>query len=182
MKEEVQCACDFLSRILVAKNVPQQFVRPFRRRLEELLLERYKDHWHPEHPHKGSAYRCIRINGKMDPVVREAAKVTGLDFSRYLPMELTMWIDPKEVAYRFGEDGSICACSMSVNESYHNSSENSNSTWNQPPSGCYDVFSNAQSNLESYAITRAIYTCKVHAPNTMKQYPNDVRQHQEAFQ
>ena len=111
MKTEVRCACDFISRMLQTRNLPVQFIKPFRRRLEELLVERFTDHWDPQNPNKGSAYRCIRINNRMDPVVKEAAKVTGLsDISRYLPAEFTMWIDPRDVSYRFGEDGSICSC------------------------------------------------------------------------
>lgn len=113
MKEEVQCASEFFSRMLLKRNLPAQFVKPFKKRLEELLVERFKNHWDPSNPNKGSAYRCIRINGKLDPVVREAAKVTGLsNISAYLPTEFTMWVDPRDVSYRFGEDGSICSCPL----------------------------------------------------------------------
>ena len=113
MKEEVHCACEFLSRMLETRNLPIQFVTVFKKRLEELLLTRFKNHWDTANPSKGSAYRCIRINGRLDPVIRDAAKVTGLsDISTYLPAEFTMWIDPREVSYRFGEEGSICNCSL----------------------------------------------------------------------
>jgi protein Tob/BTG len=98
---------------MLSRNLPIQFIKPFSQRLEELLARRYKDHWHPGNPRKGSAYRCIRINGKMDPVVSEAAKVTGLsNIAYYLPKEFTLWIDPSEVSYRFGEEGSICQCPL----------------------------------------------------------------------
>lgn len=54
----------------------------------------------------------------MDPVVTEAAKVTGLtNIGSFLPKEFTMWIDPNEVSYRFGEDGSICQCPLSTDDS-----------------------------------------------------------------
>ena len=113
MREEVHCACEFLSRMLETRNLPVQFVRLFKKGLEELLLTRFENHWDTANPSKGSAYRCIRINGRLDPVIREAAKVTGLsDISTYLPAEFTMWIDPREVSYRFGEEGSICNCSL----------------------------------------------------------------------
>ena len=114
MKTEVQCGCEFISKLLTQRHLPVQFARPFRRRMEELLMERYKNHWNPSNPTQGSAYRCIRINGsRLDPVVREAAKVTGLsNISEYLPSQLTLWIDPSDVSYRIGEDGSICSCSM----------------------------------------------------------------------
>ncbi len=113
MKEEVHCACEFFSRMLRTKNLPHQFVDMFRARLEELLSQRFKDHWDTRNPNKGSGYRCIRINSKMDPVIGEAAKATGLkDITKYLPAEFTMWIDPRDVSYRFGEDGSICSCPL----------------------------------------------------------------------
>lgn len=113
MKEEVHCACEFLSRMLETRNLPVQFIKLFKKRLEELLLVRFENHWDTSNPSKGSAYRCIRINGRLDPVIRDAAKVTGLtDISTYLPAEFTMWIDPREVSYRFGEEGSICNCSL----------------------------------------------------------------------
>jgi protein Tob/BTG len=116
MKTEVQCGCEFISKLLTQRHLPIQFSRPFRRRMEELLMERYRNHWDPSNPNRGSAYRCIRINGcRLDPVVREAAKVTGLtNISEYLPSQLTLWIDPADVSYRFGEDGSICSCSMDL--------------------------------------------------------------------
>ena len=119
MRTEVQCGCEFISKLLTQRHLPLQFARPFKRRMEELLFDRYKDHWDPANPTQGSAYRCIRINGfRLDPVVREAAKVTGLtNISEYLPTQLTLWIDPRDVSYRIGEDGSICSCTMDLGPS-----------------------------------------------------------------
>ncbi|XP_009282772.1 PREDICTED: protein BTG1 [Aptenodytes forsteri] len=71
----------------------------------------YKHHWFPEKPCKGSGYRCIRINHKMDPLIGQAAQRIGLssqELFQLLPSELTLWVDPYEVSYRIGEDGSIC--------------------------------------------------------------------------
>lgn len=73
--------------------------------------EHYKHHWFPEKPSKGSGYRCIRINHKMDPIISKVASQIGLSqpqLHRLLPSELTLWVDPYEVSYRIGEDGSIC--------------------------------------------------------------------------
>lgn len=47
----------------------------------------------------------------MDPLIGKAACTIGLTKERLfslLPSELTMWVDPYEVSYRIGEDGSIC--------------------------------------------------------------------------
>lgn len=73
--------------------------------------DHYKHHWFPLMPSKGSGYRCIRINHKMDPLIGKAAGMIGLSHERLfqlLPSELTLWVDPFEVSYRIGEDGSIC--------------------------------------------------------------------------
>lgn len=47
----------------------------------------------------------------MDPLIGQAAEAAGLS-SKFLhqifPSELTLWIDPLEVSYRIGENGSIC--------------------------------------------------------------------------
>ncbi len=119
MKTEVQCACAFFSRMLQQKKLPAQFTELFRNKLEDVLLERFKNHWDASNPNKGSAYRCIRINSKMDPIVESAARVTGLtNISKYLPVEFTMWVDPNDVSYRFGEEGSICSCNLETTEVY----------------------------------------------------------------
>ena len=113
MKLEVQSASNFLVHLvrLSKRNVSESQLGKFRDSLIEVLRRRYRDHWFPEKPFKGSGYRCIRINGKMDPVIGQAADNCGLS-SQFLhqifPSELTMWIDPREVSYRIGENGSIC--------------------------------------------------------------------------
>jgi len=86
-------------------------LQSFKGSLETLLALRYKSHWYPEVPTKGSGYRCIRINGQMDPLVEQAGVASGFApriLRNMLPPELTLWIDPEEVAYRIGENGSIC--------------------------------------------------------------------------
>lgn len=79
--------------------------------LPSIPAEQYKHHWFPDRPCKGSGYRCIRINHKMDPLVGQAGQRIGLTIQQLyllLPSELTLWVDPFEVSYRIGEDGSIC--------------------------------------------------------------------------
>lgn len=75
------------------------------------IADHYQHHWFPNAPYRGSGYRCIRINHKMDPLIGKAACTIGLTKEQLfslLPSELTMWVDPYEVSYRIGEDGSIC--------------------------------------------------------------------------
>lgn len=113
MKLELQSASNFLVHLirLGRRNINENQLEKFRNALVEALRRRYRDHWFPEKPFKGSGYRCIRINGKMDPVISQAGESCGLSpqlIHSIFPSELTMWIDPLEVSYRIGENGSIC--------------------------------------------------------------------------
>lgn len=107
----MRSATDFLTRLVSAGRFDSTTVDSFREELDNVLYSHYQDHWFPEKPFKGSAYRCMRIvNRKMDPLIAKAGAQCGItenDLLRVLPSELTMWIDPAEVSYRIGEDGSI---------------------------------------------------------------------------
>lgn len=175
MKAEVHCACEFFSRMLESKHLPHQFASQFRTRLEELLSERFKDHWDTRNPSRGSAYRCIRINSKMDPVVSEAAKATGLkDISKYLPAEFTMWIDPRDVSYRFGEDGSICSCPLDfmVTRSEWSSSETLTSPSLSTAAGSYSAYSTPASRRSPTSSHQHHYHHTMHSPTPSPVQPS----------
>lgn len=112
MRLEIRSASDFLMNILrLGRNLEPRLLDVFRGSIEDLLRHHYQHHWFPERPTKGSAYRCIRINHKMDPLIAKAGKVCGLEeasLRELFPNELTLWVDPREVSYRIGENGSIC--------------------------------------------------------------------------
>lgn len=114
MKIEVNSAADFLISLLRIRQkvvLTENQLQSFRGHLAETLTQHYQRHWYPEIPTKGSGYRCIRINGKMDPILEQAGMASGLNgrtLRKMLPQELTMWIDPDEVSYRIGENGSVC--------------------------------------------------------------------------
>lgn len=114
MKIEVDSAADFLMNLLRVRQkmaITDTQLRNFRGTMADVLMERYQRHWYPEFPAKGSGYRCIRINGQIDPLVEQAGVAAGLNLRtlrKMLPHELTMWIDPAEVCYRIGENGSVC--------------------------------------------------------------------------
>lgn len=106
-------AADFLVHLLrlQAGQLSERQLEMFKSSLTEVLRHRYRNHWFPDRPNRGSGYRCIRINGKMDPVIAQAGANVGLlptVLHSLFPTELTMWIDPSEVSYRIGENGSIC--------------------------------------------------------------------------
>lgn len=112
MKSEVSTACRFLFLMLRRSNhISEPRLQKFTSKMEELLCERYKTHWHPQNPLLGSGFRCIRINhSAMDPIILDAAHLTGVSNTELsgFPEELTVWIDPNEVCFRIGENGSIC--------------------------------------------------------------------------
>lgn len=117
MRLEVHSAADFLMNLIRVRRPNEKQVlsenqlESFKGSLQSLLVLRFRSHWYPAVPTKGSGYRCIRINGKMDPIVEQAGVAVGLPpptLRKMLPTELTLWIDPEEVSYRIGENGSIC--------------------------------------------------------------------------
>ena len=113
MRLELLSAANFLVHLvrLAKRGVSEKTLKKFRESLIEVLRRRYRDHWFPGKPFKGSGYRCIRINGKMDPIIGQAGdkcKLPSAFLHATFPSELTMWIDPLEVSYRIGENGSIC--------------------------------------------------------------------------
>jgi protein Tob/BTG len=119
MKKEIRSAVNFLKNLLRTRNVNDKNIDAFGRNLHEVLKVHYQEHWFPEKPHKGSAYRCLRTCwNRMDPLVAKAGELSGLgltELHNLLPKELTIWIDPAEVSYRIGEEGSICVLYECVN-------------------------------------------------------------------
>lgn len=84
-----------------------------------ILQEKYKNHWYPEKPSKGQAYRCIRVNKfqRVDPDVLKACENSCILYSDLgLPKELTLWVDPCEVCCRYGEKNNAFIVASFENE------------------------------------------------------------------
>lgn len=109
MDQELAVASKFI-RSLASKSLTISQGSDFEMRLVEVLRSLYQGHWYPEEPHRASAYRCITCMMCLDPSVRRAAELSGIDAeSLYtsLPEHLTVWVDPRDVSYRVGERGHV---------------------------------------------------------------------------
>jgi len=114
MKHEIQSGANFITHLLrldKKKSISEPQLKKFRDSLIDCFRRRYRDHWYPEKPNKGSGYRTIRRNPKIDPLIIQAGEMSKLSektLLKKLPTFLTVWINPQDVCYRFGEDGCIC--------------------------------------------------------------------------
>ena len=109
MHTEVQVALKFVISFLYNK-LPRRRVNLFGEELDTALKDKFQDHWYPDKPFKGSAYRCLKITDPADPVLNRAARQSGNplgDIIENLPADLAVWIDPGEVSYRMGEKGAV---------------------------------------------------------------------------
>ncbi|XP_051967992.1 protein Tob1-like [Xyrauchen texanus] len=123
MQLEIQVALNFIISYLYNK-LPRRRVNIFGEELERQLKKKYEGHWYPDKPYKGSGFRCIHVGEKVDPVVEEAAKESGLDIEdvrNNLPQDLSVWIDPFEVSYQIGEKGPVKV--LYVDDNNENGSE-----------------------------------------------------------
>lgn len=76
----------------------------------------------------------------MDPLLSRAGQQCGFseaDLFDILPAELTLWVDPDEVSYRIGEEGSIAVLYDASDSETSSSSSSSGS-----PSPCPQDYSN----------------------------------------
>ena len=109
MHVEIKVAQNFVLNFLYNK-LPRRRVNLFGEELDLALVDKFQDHWYPDKPFKGSAFRCLRVTDPNDPVLNRAARESGnpvTDIIENLPADLAIWIDPGEVSYRIGEKGSV---------------------------------------------------------------------------
>lgn len=111
MRTEISSAVNFLSNLMRCKSATTEQLELFRQSLSARFTSRFTDHWFPDKPLRGNGYRCVRIvSNRMDKLVAAAGADAGLTETYLisaLPQELSVWIDPNEVSYRIGEDGSV---------------------------------------------------------------------------
>lgn len=134
MKDEVRCAIKFLSEVLLrSSKVNEEQVKKFKDTLEQLMITKFQNHWHPSKPLKGNAFRCLNIDTTaIDPVLLTATKASGIlptVLLEIFPGGLALWVDPGEVSCRIGK-GSICPLFGGQNANFQ---QQSNSQTSQRP-------------------------------------------------
>lgn len=107
-------------RKFLDKKIPEEKLDNFSSSLSAILQNRFTGHWRPTQPNHGNAYRSIHTSvEKIDPVLRAAADQAAIsndELTNALPFTLTVWIDPAEVAFRIGTNGSICHTAVQQRE------------------------------------------------------------------
>lgn len=111
MVRQTKDAANFLASFL-SPSVDRSHRRDFVSRVQNILMDKFQFHWYVQDPLRGQGYRCQRLDPRPEKerLIGESLHFAGLiNDDIKLPLQLTLWIDPHEVAYRIGdEDGSIC--------------------------------------------------------------------------
>lgn len=103
MHIEVQVALNFVISYLYNK-LPRRRVNIFGEELEKALKDKFRGHWYPDRPCRGSAFRCLKTGGPLDPVLERAARESGVpvrDVLEHLPRDLAVWVDPGNYPFSY---------------------------------------------------------------------------------
>ncbi|CAF0831164.1 unnamed protein product [Rotaria sp. Silwood1] len=107
MKKEIDVALDLLvTYVQRFGSIKEESIEEFRKKLQQNLLQRYQDHWYPDKPIKGQAYRSLEFNKEndyCDVIVSQICHDLGFASNLLgIRHDLTLWIDPYEVTIRLG--------------------------------------------------------------------------------
>jgi protein Tob/BTG len=110
MKFEIHVAANFLTNLLLRghnSSSRRQQLGIFKQTLEALLFQRYKGHWYPEDPERGTGYRCIDMNRVKDESVVQSGRSAQIkidELNALIPSELRIWVDPSKVSFKLWEN------------------------------------------------------------------------------
>jgi len=97
---------DFMKKSSLSIEV----VKKFEDVLRDLIIIKISDHWYPDNPPKGQAFRSVSIDKRahIDPLLTRTATTVGIDnFLSYFTKvdSVLMWIDPDVVIVRVAYSG-----------------------------------------------------------------------------
>lgn len=122
MISEIQLGVHFIVLNFLVNKLPKRKVSQFAKELTECLKLKFKGHWYPKSPDRGTAFRCLEIRDSVfDPVIVQAARVSGIsleEIKAQLPDSFFLWMDPYEVCYRIGDQGSLSVLKRFSPETY----------------------------------------------------------------
>jgi protein Tob/BTG len=79
----------------------ESVIEKFKTHLHQELSEKFQGHWYPENPQRGSGYRSISFDHRMDPILTKVAKSCGFERqveNRFRAVRsFVMYINPGEV-------------------------------------------------------------------------------------
>jgi len=108
MESEVKQAAEFITKLVTSNQMKPGVSSQFRQALALALYGRYKNHWFVNDPERGQAYRAVEISkGRhfYDSMLLLVAENIGISRSDLrLPYDICIWVDPGEVAVRFGDE------------------------------------------------------------------------------
>jgi hypothetical protein len=114
VKPQLQSAVDaavwWWGDFLKKSSLPLDVGKKFEDVLRELIIQKISDHWYPDMPAKGQAFRSLLVDKKahVDPLLSKAATTVGIDsFLSYFSKvdSVLMWIDPDVVIARIAYTG-----------------------------------------------------------------------------
>jgi hypothetical protein len=109
MKGEVKAAAEFwtteLKAGIVNSNSKQfneiKIIDMWHDSLVKQMTSRYSGHWYSEDPARGSGYRCVSFDTRIDPVLRQAAVDAGFE------VNLEKWLAHTRGTIMYVNPGSV---------------------------------------------------------------------------
>lgn len=113
MIAQIAAAATFLASFLRnQESAGVEVAQHFEAALKQVMTTKFREvTWDPSVPSRGSAYRCLLSTScVIDPVIESAARMANVPLSvvmQLMPNEISLWVDPDDVAYRIGGHGRI---------------------------------------------------------------------------
>ena len=91
---EMKLAAQWWAQHLSSDRISEQQRSVFEEKLHQSIVERCRGHWYPCDSLRGSAYRSISNDFRVDPMLFQAATAAGIFNIKALLPNATIWVDP----------------------------------------------------------------------------------------